>query len=255
MSFRPLALSNWKMAMSIEQSRSFARDLQVLLGELTDVIDVVLCPPYTALWPVKQIIADGPVQLGAQNVAATDDLARTGQISAALLSNVGCRWVMIGHWEVRNYLKDNDEAIRRKLRLSLDEGLQPIVLIGESAGEKRSMEEVINDQLEHLLDGLNPEEVNSMAFMYEPEAAIGLREPAAAERVSTGCQIIRQFLNQHGATDDVRVIYGGSVTPKHAAYLLQSPYVDGLAATRQGRDPVSFAEIVREIAKAKLNWS
>jgi triosephosphate isomerase len=113
---KPLALSNWKMAMTIVESLAFVRDFEVIAGDLLEEVDVVICPPFTALWPVAQALRDSPsagsgrsrIQLGGQNIAPTADLARTGEISAALLADVGCQWVMLGHWEVRRHLGDDE---------------------------------------------------------------------------------------------------------------------------------------------------
>ena len=94
---KPLALANWKMAMTVAESLAFVREFEALAGELLDAVDVVLCPPFTALWAVAGALRGSRLQLGGQNIAPTADLARTGQVSAALLADVGCRWVMLGH--------------------------------------------------------------------------------------------------------------------------------------------------------------
>ena len=93
---KPLALSNWKMALTVAESLALVREFETLAGDLLDLVEVVICPPYTSLWPVAQALRESRIQLGGQNIAATTDLARTGEISAALLADVDCRWVMLG---------------------------------------------------------------------------------------------------------------------------------------------------------------
>jgi len=250
MARRPLALSNWKMAMTVAESRAFVRGFEAIAGDLLDEVDVVICPPFTALWPVAQALRGSRLQLGGQNIALTADLARTGEISAALLADVGCRWVMLGHWEVRRHLGDDDAAVNRKVHLALDAGLAPILLIGEACDDESPMA----DALERVLAGCQAEQVRTMAFVYEPEGAIGVAAPASSEHVAVGCGIIRGWLRGRwgdAVAESVRIIYGGSVALEYAADLLACPDVDGLGATRRGRNAATFAEIVRLIARMR----
>jgi triosephosphate isomerase len=254
MARKPLALSNWKMAMTVAESRAFVRGFEAIAGDLLDEVDVVICPPFTALWPVAQALRGSRLQLGGQNIALTADLARTGEISAALLADVGCRWVMLGHWEVRRYLGDDDAAVNRKVHLALDAGLSPILLIGEAHDDQLPLGDVLERQLERVLAGCGREQVETMAFVYEPEGAIGVAAPASAEHVAAGCGLIRGWLRGRwgdSVAESVRIIYGGSVALEYAADLLACPDVDGLGATRRGRNAATFAEIVRLIARMR----
>jgi triosephosphate isomerase len=259
---KPLALSNWKMAMTVAESLAFVHDFEAIMGDLLDRVDIVICPPFTALWPVAQVLRGSPstssgrsrIQLGGQNIAPTADLARTGEISAALLADVGCRWVMLGHWEVRRHLGDDDAVVNRKVHLALEAGLVPILLIGEARDEQSSSVDALGRQLERVLAGCSGEQVQTMAFIYEPEATIGVGAPTSPGHVAAGCGFIRDWL--HGRWGDavaesVRIIYGGSVAPEYAADLLVCPDVDGLGTTRRGRDAATFAEIVRLIAQSR----
>jgi triosephosphate isomerase len=250
---KPLALSNWKMAMTIAECLTFFEEFIALAGELTKAVDVVVCPPFTALWAAAQVCCNSWIQLGGQNIAPTDDLARQGEISAALLADAGCDWVMLGHWEVRRYQGDDDSTVNRKVHLALQSGLSPILLVGEGRDEAASQKVALEGQLARVLQGCRPAQVAEMAFVYEPEGAIGVRLPASPDHVATGCGIMREWLRQRFGSsvgDGVRIIYGGSVAPEHAADLLAVPDLDGLGATRRGRDPESFGEIVRQTARA-----
>jgi len=250
-----MALANWKMSMTVAASLAFVRDLQALAGDLLGDVDVVICPAFTALWPVAQALQGSPIQLGGQNIAPSADLARTGEISAALLADVGCRWVMLGHWELRRNQGDDDEAINRKVHLALDANLSPILLIGEAHGDEAPPTDALERQLARVLEGCPAEQVATMAFVYEPEGAIGAAKPASPAHVAAGTASIRGWLRRRwgdAVAQKVRIIYGGSVAPEHAADLLACPDVDGLGATRRGRDAVTCADIVRQIAHAKL---
>ena len=240
--------------MTVAESLAFVRDFEAIARDLLDRVDVVICPPFTALWPVAQVLRDSRVQLGGQNIAPTADPARTGQISAALLADVGCRWVMLGHWEVRRHLGDDDAAVNRKVHLALDVGLAPILLIGEAHDDPASLADALERQLARVLAGCQAEQVGTMAFIYEPEATIGVAAPASPDHVATGCGVIRGWLRAHwggAVAERVRIIYGGSVAPQYAAELLACPDVDGLGATRHGRDAATFARIVRLIAQSR----
>jgi triosephosphate isomerase len=251
---KPLAISNWKMNMTVAQSISFVHDFISLASTELEQVDVVLCPPFTALHPVSQTIFGMPLQLGAQDMAATTDIARTGQVSASLLIDAGCRWVMLGHWEVRRHLGDDDKSVNHKIQLAFKHGLRPIALIGPSRESDQSLQASLGGQLARLLNGCQQEHVARMAFVYEPEGQIGGSAPDDPQSVADGCGYIRGWLAKNWGeptAEQVRIIYGGSVAPQFAASLLDSPHVDGLGASRQGRDPSAFAQIVHSIACAK----
>jgi triosephosphate isomerase len=253
---QPLAVSNWKMTMSVAHSLAFVGDFLALAGDDLEQVEIVLCPPFTALYPVAQAIAGFSLQLGAQDMAATDEIARTGQVSASLLLDAGCQWVMLGHWEARRHLGDDDEIVNRKIRLAFESGLRPIALVGPENEPDSSLQASLAQQLERLLDGCRGEQIARMAFVYEPEAKIGGEAPEDPKAVAEGCGIIRGWLAEkwgNRVAEQVRIIYGGSVAPEYAHNLLASSHVDGLGASRQGRDPESFARIVHSIRSAKEN--
>jgi triosephosphate isomerase len=252
MTRKPVAVSNWKMAMTIAESVAWVRGFQTTVGDLLDVVDVVICPPFTALWATAQALRGSRIQLAGQNMAPTVDPARMGEVSAELLVDVGCQRVVLGHWEVRRHLGDDDEAVNRKVRLALDAGLAPILLVGEARDEKAPLPDVLQRRLERVLAGCRAEQVETMILTYEPEGAIGVAAPASPERAAAGCGFIREWVRErwgNTAADQVRLMYGGSVAPEYAAELLSSPDIDGLGATRRGRNPETFAEIVRQVAR------
>jgi triosephosphate isomerase len=254
MTRRPMALANWKMAMKVAESLSFVEELERELGGLPAELDVVICPAFTALAPLAQKMGGSSIQLGGQNMAPSADLARTGEISAPLLADAGCTWVMLGHWEVRRHLGDDDAVVNRKLHLALEAGLRPILFIGEAREESTLRRQGLQSRLETMLGAAAAEQAAQMAFVYEPESAIGTAAPSTLEQVAAGTATIRGWLRHRwgDAAERARIVYGGSVAPEHAASLLACPELDGLGATRRGRDAAVFAEIVRHIARAKL---
>lgn len=251
---KPFAIANWKMAMTISESLSFVREFRAAVGELAQKVDIVLCPPYTSLYVVAQALTDNPIKLGAQNLCAAPGKAHTGEISAPLLADAGCRWVLLGHWEIRRRTGETDGDVNRKMHAAFQAGLRPILLVGEAATERGRAEETLAARLPHLFTGCEAGQAAQMAVLYEPEWTIGVQEPAAPDYVAAGCHFIRGWIDQtYGAGDAsaVRIIYGGSVAPEYAEGLLNSPDIDGLGAGRKGRDPIALAEIVRLIARAK----
>jgi triosephosphate isomerase len=203
---------------------------------------------------VAQALAGGPIGLGAQNLCAAPGEAHTGEIPASLLADAGCRWVLLGHWEIHRRTGETDADVNRKTHAAFQAGLRPILLVGEAATGWGRAGKTLGERLPHLFASCGPEQVAQMAIVYEPEWTIGVREPALPDTVTAGCTFIRRWVGQEYGTDTtekMRIIYGGSVAPEYAEGLLVSPEVDGLGASRKGRDPTAFAEIVRLIATAK----
>jgi triosephosphate isomerase len=251
---KPLALTNWKMEMTVSRSLAFVQNFRSAIGSMAEEVDIILCPPYTALYPMAQVLKDSPITLGGQNVSTAPGGAYTGEISAALLTDAGCRWVLLGHWEVRRHFGDTDETVNRKLHAAQRAGLSPILLVGEAKGEQDKFREALAAQLQRVLEGCDVQQIEEMVMVYEPEWTINVEEPASPEHVGAGCGFIREWLvGQHGASaaQAARIIYGGSVTPAHARDLLGAPDVDGLGAGRKGRQVKAFAEIVQLIATTK----
>ena len=251
---RPMVEANWKMAMTVAESLAYVQEFRSLVAGDLDRVDVLLCPPYTAIWPMAQALQGSPLQLGAQNLSAEDDPAHTGQISASLAFEAGCRWAVVGHWEVRRDLGDDDARLNRKVHLALAAGLRPLIMIGERRSEASAQLDETAAQLAGILTNCTPEQVARMAFIYEPVWAIGAAEPAGPEHAARGCVAIRSWLASHyspGVAGMVRILYGGSVFPAHAPALLASPDIDGLGTGRQGRLAAGFAAIVRLVAGAK----
>ncbi len=255
---KPLALSNWKMAMTIAESRAFVARLLEAAGEALEEVEVVLCPPCTALYAVAEAIRGTPLRLGAQDVSVHVDSAHTGEVSAALLADVGCEWVLLGHWEVRRRLGEDDTVVNRKMHRTLEAGLRPLLSVGEARGRQCLVWADLDRQLGAVLAGAAAADVARAAFLYEPEWTIGVERSAPVAHVEAGCQVIRAWLRRaygEEVAEAARIIYGGSVREDEAPALLQTPDLDGLGASRRGRDPEAWAGIVRLIARTRRNRS
>ena len=251
---RPFALANWKMAMTLGETWRFFPAFLAAAGEATRWVDVVICPPCTAISAAAGMLTGAPVALGVQDVAAEEGESHTGRVSAALAADAGATWALLGHWELRRERGDIDRTVNRKLRRSLSAGLRGIVSIGEGRLDRDGAAGVLERQLPALLAGCSAEEVAGLVFMYEPEWTIGAAEPAPPEHVARGCGLVRSWLRDaygDDAAEAARVFYGGSVRAEAVADLLASGDVDGLGAGRRGRDPEAFAAIVRNIAAAR----
>lgn len=255
MTRQPMALANWKMEMTVAEGLAFLRRFQDRVGELLAHVQVILCPPYTALYPLARAMGDRSIGMGAQTVSAASGGSYTGEVSACLAADAGAGWVLLGHWEVRRHLGETDQSVNLKVHRALEAGLHPILLIGEESGiSAGSAGQALGDQLARVLQHCAPAQIRDMAFIYEPEWAIGVDEPAPQEHVSAGCRFIRHWLARHSgphAAGGARILYGGSVSPAYAQRLLTLPEVDGLGMGRMGRDPDALAETVCLIAQAR----
>jgi len=208
---------NWKMFKTRDEAQATVREVVGLVGNIQNV-DIVVCPPFTALGAVEEILTGSVVQLGAQNVHWQDEGAFTGEVSVSMLADYGCSHVIIGHSERRHYFQESDEVIQDKLEKVFSTELTPILCIGESleAREADRVQEVIPSQLERALRELTDPQTSRIIIAYEPVWAIGTGRTATPELAEEVHFLIRSWLSDHssvGVADQVRILYGGSVTP------------------------------------------
>lgn len=251
---RPIVAGNWKMNMTIGAASEFVRSIRRGLNQVKGV-DRVLCPPFTALAAVKDLIAATEIRLGAQNMHWSEKGAYTGEISPEMLQEL-CQYVILGHSERRAYFGETDEGVNRKLIAAQAHGLIPIVCVGETEAQYDAgrTEEVVGGQLRGCLAGLSAEEVKGLVIAYEPIWAIGTGKaatPAGAGAI-IGLTIrgtIASMLGEDTARA-VRVQYGGSVTPANVAQFMAHPDIDG-ALVGGASLKTGFVELVRLAAEAK----
>ncbi len=208
-----------------------AKGLVAAVGD-EPAVDIVLCPPYVYLSLVADAIAGTPIGLGAQNLYAADDGAFTGEINAGMLSDVGCRYVILGHSERRALLGETDKQVSEKLHRAMAGNLIPIVCVGETLEDREAdrTEKVVGTQVRGSLAGLDEARAASIVLAYEPVWAIGTGRTASPEQAEEVHAFIRQLLGElftPEVADQIRIQYGGSVKPGNAKELLGQPNIDG----------------------------
>lgn len=225
---KKLVVGNWKM------NGSLAANAQLLQGLAenapVDAVDVAVCPPFVYLGQAASTLGACRIALGAQNLAAFAGGAYTGEVSATMLRDVGCQWVVVGHSERRAYFGETDVLVVEKLRLALAAGLRPIVCVGETLEQRESglAEQVVGAQVDAVTSGLSAEDAASVVLAYEPVWAIGTGRTATPEQANEMHVYIRGRLFAAGWPGaGVRVLYGGSVTADNASLLFDKPDIDG----------------------------
>ncbi|HEX4147492.1 MAG TPA: triose-phosphate isomerase [Pirellulales bacterium] len=228
---RPLVAGNWKMNLNRAEALALGRAVAAEAGKFSQV-DLAVCPPLVYLDAVGQAIRGSAVGLGAQNVYFEASGAFTGETSAAMLADVGCRYVIIGHSERRHILHETDALINKKVLASLAAKLVPIVCVGELLAERESgrTSQVIRGQFDGSLAGLSAEQMSALVIAYEPVWAIGTGKVATVQQAEEVHADLRKMIESRynaGIAGGVRILYGGSVKPDNAAQLLAQPNVDG----------------------------
>lgn len=251
---RPILAGNWKMNLTIAQATEFVRGVRRGLNAIKGV-DRVLCPPFTALAPIKDLLAATEIGLGAQNMYWEEKGAFTGEVSPAMLQEL-CQYVILGHSERRAYFGETDEGVNRKLKAALAHGLHSIVCVGETEAEYDAgqTEQVVSSQVRGCLAGLTPEQVAGLVIAYEPVWAIGTGKAATAAGAGSviGLNIRGTIAGLYGeaAAEAVRVQYGGSVTSANVAEFMAHPDIDGALVGGASLKP-DFVELVRIAAETK----
>ena len=252
MARKDLMAGNWKMNATHLEAIQMVQKLGYRLDPADyDRVDVLVCPPFTSLRSVQTVIeADYlRIQLGAQNVHWESGGAYTGEVSPGMLAKLGVSYVIVGHSERRQMFGDADDVVARKLRAVLDEGMTPIVCVGETLEEREQeiTEQVIGGQLEVALSGLDAATVASLVVAYEPIWAIGTGRTADADTAAAACGFLREQVRSQwaDAADDTRILYGGSVNPGNVAGLMAKRDIDGGLVGGASLDPDQMASLVR----------
>jgi triosephosphate isomerase len=250
MSRKNIIAANWKMNMTPSETAAFLDPFLKTFPEATSV-DIVIAPPFVSLAKAAEAITANPaVALSAQNMSHEASGAFTGETSAAMLKEVGCEYVILGHSERRSLYGEDDLVINKKVHATLAAGLKPILCIGESLEERDGgqLEFVLSQQLEGSLAGISAEQMADIVIAYEPVWAIGTGRTASPEQAQETQAYVRSVLatlfggDVAGAT---RIQYGGSVKPGNAAELIGQPDIDGFLVGGASLDATSFAEIVK----------
>jgi triosephosphate isomerase len=246
---RPLIAGNWKMYMTTADAVALVKKLKSLLGGADDV-EVVVCPPFTALPAVAETLKDSRIGLGAQNMHWEREGAYTGEVSPMMLTDLGCRYVILGHSERRQYFGEADPQVNRKLKAALEHRLTPIVCVGETLVEREDDRtlQVVEGQIQGGLDGISGQAAEGIAVAYEPVWAIGTGRTATTEQAAEVHGFIRKRLVElwgEPAATSVRILYGGSVKPDNIDGLMAEPEIDGALVGGASLKADTFARIVR----------
>ena len=245
---RPLISGNWKMFKTGPEAVAFIDALKDSVTDASDV-DIMIAPPFTALSQAVKAAAGTAIGLGAQNLHWETEGAFTGEISAQMLNAAGCRYVIIGHSERRQYFGETDETINRKIDAASKAGLIPVFCIGETESQRDAGEtfSVLDKQVKNGLEGLFSENLKSLVVAYEPVWAIGTGKTATKEQAQEVHAHVRKWFDATygtGFAKGLRILYGGSVKPSNVRDLMAMEDIDGALVGGASLDPDSFSRLV-----------
>lgn len=242
---RPFIAANWKMNKTVPEATNFIQSLLPAVGDVKDA-DIVIAPPFTDLHAMREKLKGTDIMLSAQNVFYEENGAFTGEISPLMLKDAGCEYVIIGHSERRQYFKETDEMVNKKVKISRKNGLSVIFCIGESLSEREAGKtyDVLNRQMQN---GLKDVDAQKLVVAYEPIWAIGTGKTATPDQTQEAHSYIRKKLRElySSHADSIRILYGGSVTPENVDGLMARPDVDGALVGGASLKPDSFERIVK----------
>ncbi len=254
---KTIIAGNWKMYKTVSQAIDLANGLKrELFGLESEGMDIIICPPYTALSEAAEVVYQSNIQLGAQDMYWQDEGAFTGEVSGMMLKEVGAAYCVIGHSERRQYFGETNEAVNKKVKAALKNGLLPIMCVGETLAQREQDKtfDVIRDHVENGLKEINEEDVLKVIIAYEPVWAIGTGKTATPQQAQEVHKYIRDLLvklyNKEVA-EKVRIQYGGSVKPDNIETLMKQPDIDGALVGGASLDVNSFAQIVKKASGVK----
>ncbi len=245
----PLLAANWKMNKTLPETEHFFKEFLNNLGTVKNK-DILICPPFTALATVAELIKNSPVQLGAQNMHFEDSGAFTGEISADMLKSCGCHYVILGHSERRHVFHESDDFINKKMKKALEKNISPILCVGEKLEERENDAafHVVKKQIEKGLSGLNSQMMKKVIIAYEPVWAIGTGKTATPAQAQEMHAYIRRNLSElfdQNTSKETRILYGGSIKPRNIKELMEQPDIDGGLIGGASLETVSFLQIIR----------
>ncbi len=246
---KPVFGGNWKMNKMVKESIEAVKQLKEELGDV-ERVEVAIFPSFTSLWAVKKIIEDSRIGLGAQNMYWEEKGAYTGEVSPYMLLDAGCKYVILGHSERRQYFGETDAGVNRKIKAALSLGLTPVVCVGESLKEREAgrAEEVVESQVKKCLEGLDLQQIKKLIIAYEPVWAIGTGKIATPHQAQEMHSFIRGILEElwgKKICSSMRIQYGGSVKPENIKELMKQPDIDGALVGGASLIINSFVKIVK----------
>ena len=239
---------NWKMYKTAAETTAFFEKFLPLVAGSTHC-DIAICPPFTNIAAAVDAAKGSRVGIGGQNLYWAKEGAFTGEISGPMLKGLGCRWVIIGHSERRQYFGETNETVLKRTQAALEYGLDPIVCVGERLEQREAnkTEAVLTEQFVEGISGLTPEQFAKIVIAYEPVWAIGTGKTATPEIAADAHRVLRDQVKAKYGDDGaakVRILYGGSVKPDNVKSLMAQPDIDGSLVGGASLDPNSFSSIV-----------
>ena len=248
----PIIAGNWKMNTTVSEAIELVNEMCPGLDRI-DNVDKVICPPFISLVTIRELIRGSSMKLGAQNIYFAEKGAYTGEISPLMLTDL-CQFVIIGHSERRQYFNETGEITNKKIRAALKVKLKPILCVGENLEENQAgrTEEIVTGQLQASLAGLDYPK--GLVIAYEPIWAIGTGKAATAQQANEPIGLIRHNifeLYSERAAQDVRILYGGSVTEANATEFMRQPEIDGALVGGASLKANQFLSIVKQTAEIR----
>ena len=245
---KPFIAGNWKMFKTHSQAVASAIRLNELVSGVTHT-EVMIAPPYTALVPVVNALKESPIKVGAQNLYWEKEGAFTGEVSAPMLVESGCRYVIIGHSERRQFFGEDNASVCQKITSALSHGLTPVLCIGETESERETdkTNSVLDNQIQKGLEKLVSDQLKDLIIAYEPVWAIGTGKTATSDQAQKAHEFIRSVLGEKfgdSLAETIRILYGGSVKPNNIAELMGMPDIDGALVGGASLEPETFAQII-----------
>lgn len=245
----PLIAGNWKMNTRVSEAVALVESMLSELEKISNV-EKVLCPPFVSLAAIRELLKASSVKLGAQNMFHEEKGAYTGEVSPLMIAEL-CEYVILGHSERRQYFNETNEMVNRKIATALKVGLKPILCIGEKLEENEAgkTEEVVTAQLTSSLAGIGS--FSSLVVAYEPVWAIGTGRAATSEQANRTTSLIREAIRKvdgEKSANDIRILYGGSVTAANIAEFVRQPEIDGALVGGASLKATEFVSIVAQTA-------
>ncbi|MGR6117091.1 triose-phosphate isomerase [Aeribacillus composti] len=245
---KPIIAGNWKMHKTLEEAKSFVKEVKSLVPP-QDKVDSVICAPALFLGQLVELAEGSELKIGAQNMHFEESGAYTGEISPVALADIGVDYVIIGHSERREMFAETDETVNKKVLAAFKHKLTPIVCVGESLAEREAgkTNEIVGDQVKKALAGVDASAVKNIVIAYEPIWAIGTGKSSSPEDANEVCAHIRGVITDIYSDDvanEVRIQYGGSVKPENIKDFLNQPEIDGALVGGASLEPRSFLQLL-----------
>lgn len=252
---KTIIAGNWKMYKTLDEAEELVNSIKRELYKVENS-EIVVCPAFTLLAYLSDMLISSNIGLGAQNCHWQDEGAFTGEISCKMLKDAGVKFVIIGHSERRQYFAETNENVSKKLRAALNAGLIPIACVGETLEQREAGKtfDVLTEQLKVGLTGLTAKDLENLIIAYEPVWAIGTGKTATAAQAQEAHKFIRNLLIKlfgNDSANSVRIQYGGSVKPENITELMQEPDIDGALVGGASLTADSFSTIVKKASEVK----